>query len=140
MGSEYLAGKACAQNQSAYTFAESLFKDNGYAVLEAANGADAIQLVERHQGLIDLLLTDVVMPGMGGRQLAERLMPRLPKMKARPQKSDLGRAHPRIAWRGERRHSGRRTQSPRKSKIATPRYPNAPFSSVFTEICSDFRT
>jgi PAS domain S-box-containing protein len=61
--------------------ASELLKDNGYAVLEAANGADAIQLVERHQGLIDLLLTDVIMPGMGGRQLAERLMPRLPKMK-----------------------------------------------------------
>jgi signal transduction histidine kinase/CheY-like chemotaxis protein len=61
--------------------ASELLKDNGYTVLEAANGADAIQLVERHQGLIDLLLTDVIMPGMGGRQLAERLIPRLPKMK-----------------------------------------------------------
>jgi CheY-like chemotaxis protein len=67
--------------QSLRELASELLKDNGYAVLEAANGADAIQLVERHQGLIDLLLTDVVMPGMGGRQLAERLMPRLPKMK-----------------------------------------------------------
>ncbi len=61
--------------------ASELLKNNGYAVLEAANGADAIQLVERYQGLIDLLLTDVVMPGMGGRQLAEKLIPRLPKMK-----------------------------------------------------------
>jgi two-component system cell cycle sensor histidine kinase/response regulator CckA len=61
--------------------AREVLEASGYVVLEAAHGADAIQLIERHQGPIDLLLTDVIMPRMGGRQLAEKLTPRLPKMK-----------------------------------------------------------
>ena len=45
----------------------------GYAVLEAADGAQALQMAADHPGPIDLLLTDVVMPVMGGAELARRL-------------------------------------------------------------------
>jgi CheY-like chemotaxis protein len=46
----------------------------GYAVLVAKSGDDALVLAREHTGAIRLLLTDVVMPGMNGRQLSERLL------------------------------------------------------------------
>ncbi|HEX6273411.1 MAG TPA: ATP-binding protein, partial [Polyangiaceae bacterium] len=52
---------------------------NGYHVLDAASGADALALAQRFEGAIHLLLTDVVMPKMGGRELAERLTARIPR-------------------------------------------------------------
>jgi two-component system, cell cycle sensor histidine kinase and response regulator CckA len=54
--------------------ARELLEANGYKVIEAERGENAIRLVEGSQTPIDLLLTDVVMPGMGGRQLAKRLL------------------------------------------------------------------
>ena len=50
----------------------------GYRVLSAANGSDALALASTHDGTIDLLLTDVIMPGMSGRELAATLTRRRP--------------------------------------------------------------
>jgi len=48
-------------------------KNQGYTVLEAADGASAEMIASNHQGPIHLLLTDVIMPGMNGRELAQRI-------------------------------------------------------------------
>jgi len=54
----------------------------GYKVIEAANSRDALTAAEVALDPIDLVLTDIVMPGMSGRQLAETLRKRYPQMKA----------------------------------------------------------
>jgi len=61
--------------------AQMFLRDNGYRVLTAADGSEAQQVAAQNPGPIHLLLTDVVMPGINGRVLAERLAPRHPAMK-----------------------------------------------------------
>jgi CheY-like chemotaxis protein len=61
--------------------AELFLKENGYRVMAAADGSEAQQVAAQISGPIDLLLTDVVMPGINGRVLAERLSPSHPGMK-----------------------------------------------------------
>ncbi|MCC6699716.1 MAG: response regulator [Candidatus Hydrogenedentes bacterium] len=55
------------------TVVQRILTRNGYKVLTAENGDHAFQYVAQHDGAIDLLLTDMVMPGMTGRELAERV-------------------------------------------------------------------
>ena len=47
--------------------------DRGHTVLEAADGAEALHLVRRRNGAVDLILSDVVMPQMNGTELATRI-------------------------------------------------------------------
>jgi PAS domain S-box-containing protein len=53
--------------------ARQFLEKQGYRVIEAADGAVAMQIAVAHEGTIHLLLTDVVMPGMNGRELAQRV-------------------------------------------------------------------
>jgi PAS domain S-box-containing protein len=50
-----------------------ILQEAGYTVLDARNGAAALAICDRHEGCIDLLVTDLVMPGMNGIELAERV-------------------------------------------------------------------
>lgn len=50
-----------------------ILASHGYRVLEAEDGAAALRIAQGHEGAIDLLLTDVVMPGMNGDELARRM-------------------------------------------------------------------
>lgn len=59
----------------------SMLSENGYTVLEAANGTEAMEIARQARGKIDLLLTDVVMPGLGGPDLADQLVALYPEIK-----------------------------------------------------------
>jgi two-component system cell cycle sensor histidine kinase/response regulator CckA len=54
---------------------------NGYTVLESRHGQEALAIFKQHAGPIDLLITDVVMPHMNGRELAEQLLQLKPDLK-----------------------------------------------------------
>jgi len=61
--------------------ARSILEESGYHVLEADHGEEAMRVCGRYDGPIHLLLTDVIMPQMSGRELAERITPWRQKMK-----------------------------------------------------------
>jgi CheY-like chemotaxis protein len=67
--------------ESVRHMAQEILQLNGYSVLDASNGNEAIKVSAQHHGVIDLMVTDVVMPLLGGRQLAEKLALTRPDMR-----------------------------------------------------------
>ena len=65
--SSWKTKKRCGNSRS------TILEGYGYAVLSAGNGEEALQLLNDLPGIPSLLLTDVVMPKMGGRQLSDRI-------------------------------------------------------------------
>jgi CheY-like chemotaxis protein len=68
-------------NEMVRTVTCEILKRHGYTVVEARHGADALDIAQRYHGPIQLLLTDVVMPEMGGPELVSRLAPIRPEMR-----------------------------------------------------------
>ena len=62
-------------------FAQKALQSYGYKVVVAENGEDALKVCKEHDGPIHLMITDVVMPKMGGKEAADRLQPLYPQMK-----------------------------------------------------------
>ena len=65
------------------TMAETILSDFGYKILTASNGQKALAVLNQPGTKVDLVITDLVMPGMGGRELMERIRqldPNLPVM------------------------------------------------------------
>ena len=63
-----------------YTLVRTLVR-HGYHPLEAPDGAEALRLAETHEGPIDLLITNIAMPRVGGTELARRLKQQRPDMR-----------------------------------------------------------
>jgi CheY-like chemotaxis protein len=59
-------------------FVRRTLEQGGYSVVEAEDPLDALDIMDRSAGMIDLVLTDIVMPGMSGRMMADRFVTRYP--------------------------------------------------------------
>jgi len=68
-------------DESVRRLAATVLGQAGFTVLEAGDGAEAVRVAEGHDGPVHLLVTDVVMPGMGGRELAGQLAGSRPGVK-----------------------------------------------------------
>ena len=84
-GEERLHGSECIllveDAEPLRKLAKSFLETGGFRVFSAESGEEALEVAAHFGGVFDLLLTDVVMPGMNGRVLAEQLLPRQPGMK-----------------------------------------------------------
>ena len=70
------------EDQEAVRFvARDILQRRGYTVLEARHGVEALEILARHAGDIALLVTDVVMPHIGGPELVRRMAPKYPHMR-----------------------------------------------------------
>lgn len=68
--------------QSVRTIVLKILRRARYNVLEAENGEAALRIAEEHPGKIDLVITDMYMPGLRGREVVERLAPTRPGLRA----------------------------------------------------------
>jgi CheY-like chemotaxis protein len=68
-------------DESLRKMAVKALKKYSYTVLSAMNGQEALQLCEKHKDKIHLIVTDVIMPGMSGKELADRLKDLMPDVK-----------------------------------------------------------
>jgi len=68
-------------NEAVRAFTVSALKTIGYTVLAAANGKAALNLIKQNKVAIDLIITDVIMPEMGGKELADSIIARNQKAK-----------------------------------------------------------
>jgi two-component system, cell cycle sensor histidine kinase and response regulator CckA len=78
-----IAGKAILvveDEETVRTMMVRVLESEGYQVLEAGDGREAIEMIERVPGPVDLVITDVAMPVLNGRELAERLAKRHPDL------------------------------------------------------------
>src|SRR5579859_5801815 len=82
---ETLSGTECIllaeDSEPLRKLAQSYLESGGFKVFSAGSGEEALEVAANFGGTFDLLLTDVVMPGMNGRVLAEHLLPRQPGMR-----------------------------------------------------------
>jgi PAS domain S-box-containing protein len=68
-------------DESLQKLVQIVLEQNGYKILKAINGEDALRVAEAYEGPIDMIITDVVMPRIGGRELIKRLQPLYPDVK-----------------------------------------------------------
>jgi len=79
--------------ESLRTLTRDVLLESHYTILEASDGLEALEIAQQHKGPIHLLLTDVVMPRMGGPALAKRLAVQNPEMKVLFMSGYAGNAH-----------------------------------------------
>jgi len=68
-------------NEQVREISQAILEQHGYRVLMAENGNEALEVLEKHEDQVDLLLTDVVMPGMNGRELFTKAAEKDPALK-----------------------------------------------------------
>src|SRR5690606_34094825 len=74
-------GRLVEDEEAGRTLVREILLMHGYNVLEARQGGEAILISQRHNGPIHMLLTDMVMANMSGKELAEHLKPLRPEMR-----------------------------------------------------------